>query len=309
MKIQLEKTSNVLAFALAALLAAGFAGTSASAADADDWAGMKTAKIAEVASVTGRVEASDGSGRARTLRQGDLVYAGERVATAANSTAGLWLDESLGQPEGSLAQLESDSRARVTRASGGGARVSLEKGAVRIVDPREDGAGPAIELVALDSETRMIGGDREARILKEKTGPYAVMCDWEKPMTVARGPQSVNSPAGGCVVGNNREPLFASPGHEDRIPLLAGAPPVAAAGPPIDPAALLNDPTALPPVAAPGPGGPVPIPGNFPGPAGLPFALLNPCGAAGSACNRSLPPGPPLVVIQLPPGNTPAPGI
>lgn len=297
--------------ALIAATAMSLTGLAQAAENSESWAGMSAAKIAEVASVEGRVAATDGAGRARDLRIGDPIYAGERVSTASNSSAGLWLDETLGQPEGSLAQFESNSRARLTRATEGGARVQLEKGAVRIVDPREDGAGPAIELAALDSETRFTGGDREARILKEKTGPYAVMCDWAKPMTVVRGDQTRSAGPGGCVVGNNREPLFAAPAHGERIPLLAGAPAVAAAGPSIEPSSLLDDPTSLPPVSSPGPGGPL-----TGAPPVLGLAALDRfpvCGSSGSPCGSTGgpagPPVPPVVVLQQAPTITPAPGI
>ena len=232
-----------------------FASTGFAADPSDDWAALKSSRIAEVASLKGQVSASDGA-TSRTLRLGDPVYSGERVTTTAGSSAGLWLDDSAGAQNGALAQLEGKTRARVTRSGSGGARVVVEQGAVRVVDPRDEGAEPAIELAALDTETQIRGGDREARILTEKTGPYAVLCDWDSPMTAARGGQSATSGPGGCVVGNGREPLFAAPAHSDRIPLLDGAPNIAAAGPPIDPQNLLDDPgNPLPPVSSGGPGG------------------------------------------------------
>src|SRR5690606_39138892 len=102
----------------------------------------------------------------------------------------------------------------------------------------------------LDSSSSVLGGDREARILNEKAGAYAMICDWVKPVAVKRRAESKSADPGDCIIGNRREPLFAAPGHTDRIPLLAGAPALADAGPAIDPSRLIDP---LPAVGA-GPG-------------------------------------------------------
>ena len=269
----------------------------------------KSTSIAEVASVAGQVEITTASGETRRLSQGDFVQAGDRVRTGADSSAGLWLEEA-------LAQIDENSLARITRGAGGGPRVTLEEGAVRIVDPRE--SGPAIELVALDTSTEVVGGDLEARILREKAGPYAMICDWEKPLSVVRGDQERGSAPGDCIIANPREPLFAAPGHSDRIPILENAPALASAGPAIDPASLIDPPAALPAVAAGGPGGPMSLGGplvssltdrgsgsRIPG---LPLALRSPCGTVGSPCQAGgIVPGP-AVVIEQPPGGGACPG-
>ena len=70
----------------------------------------------------------------------------------------------------------------VDRNADGDPRLTLEEGAIRVVDPRT--AGAPIELVALDSSSSVLGGDREARILREKAGAYSMICDWVKPVSV-----------------------------------------------------------------------------------------------------------------------------
>jgi hypothetical protein len=135
------------------------------------------------------------------------------------------------------------------RNADGQPRVTLEEGAVRVIDPRK--AGEPIELVALDSSSTVLGGDREARILREKAGAYAMLCDWVQPVSVQRRAEGKSARPGDCIIAHPREALFAAPGHTDRIPLLGGAPSLADAGPAIDPAGLIDP---LPPVGAAGPG-------------------------------------------------------
>ncbi len=195
-----------------------------------------------MASVQGQVEAVSPNGQVRTLEIGDPIHAGDSVRTGAGSTAGLWHDEA-------LAQLPEKSKARVDRNADGQTRVTLEEGAVRVVDPRK--AGDPIELVALDSSSTVLGGDREARILREKAGAYSMICDWVKPVAVTRRAEGKSARPGDCVIANPREAMFAAPGHDERIPLLGGAPAFADAGPAIDPASLIDP---LPPVGAAGPG-------------------------------------------------------
>lgn len=287
-----------------AALALGFLGlgffglVAAQAAQASDenQQAARTAPIAEVASVSGSVEAIGLDGQARALEIGDPIQAGERVQTGAGATAGLWHDEV-------LAQLPEKSRAMVDLNAEGQARVTLEEGAVRVVDPRK--TGEPVELVALDASSTVLGGDREARILREKAGAYAMLCDWAKPVSVARRAQGATANVGDCIIAHPREAMFAAPGHDDRIPLLVGAPALADAGPAIDPASLIDP---LPPVGAAGPGGPAL--GMFPGsddpgagPPGSPLAMRNPCTTIGAGCL-----GGKFRVIEPPPGGDPFPG-
>lgn len=280
--------TNPIASLFAALgLVVALGATGAQAADTP---------IAEVASVSGQVDAIDVNGQVRALSVGDPVYAGESVRTGAGASAGLWHDEA-------LAQLPEKSRARLDVNAEGDPRVTLEEGAVRVVDPRK--AGEPIELVALDSSSVVLGGDREARILKEKAGAYAMICDWVKPVAVKRRAEGANAKPGDCVIANAREPMFAAPGHSERIPLLAGGPVLADAGPAIDPAKLIDP---LPPVGAPGPNnltvGSNAATGPGTGPAGLPLALRSACLTVGAGCVGSGG----GIVVEPPPTDDPFPG-
>ncbi|MFO0690959.1 MAG: hypothetical protein U0900_19840 [Myxococcota bacterium] len=271
----------MIAFACAAL-----AGGRAFAVDAP---------VAEVASVMGTVDATDAQGQVRALEIGDPIYAGDTVRTSAGATVGLWHDEA-------LTQLSEKSRATVDVNADGDPRVTLVEGAVRVVDPRK--TGEPIEIVALDSSSSVLGGDREARILREKAGAYSMICDWVKPVAVKRRAEGKTAVPGDCVIANPREPMFAAPGHSDRIPLLAGAPNLADAGPGIDPARLIQP---LPPVGAPGPdmigtglasnGGP----GS--GPASRVLSYQSPCATIGIACS-----GGNVGVVEPPPTGDPFPG-
>ncbi len=281
------------------------------------------APIAEVASVKGVAEAIATDGSRRMLAHGDVVYAGERVVSGSGSSAGLWLDTA-------LAQLDEKSRVRFSGATDARARVEVEEGAVRVVDPRRGGL--PIELVALDATTRVAGGDSEARILREKTGPYAILCDWEEPISVARaasggagegaggraaGERRSTDAAGNCIVANQRESLFEAPAHANRISLLEGAPSLADAGPAIDVAQLIGGPGDLLPSVASGGGfggGGGGLASAFAGGAlvaGFPREDLSPCGTINGGCSGALggdPGGPPTTLIEQPPTTSPFPG-
>ncbi len=257
---------------------------------------VQSRPIAEVASVSGSVEAIGLDGRTRAVQIGDPIQLGERVQTGPGSSAGIWHDEV-------LAQLSEKSRAKVDLNAAGQPRVTLEDGAVRVVDPRK--AGVPVELVALDASSVVLGGDREARIMREKAGAYAMLCDWAKPVEVARRAQGATAGPGDCIIAHPREAMFAAPGHTDRIPLLAGAPLLADAGPAIDPASLIDP---LPPVGAAGPGGQTVGATNSGGPGtgppGPPLALRNPCTTIAAGCAR----GGRFRVVEPPPGGNPFPG-
>lgn len=254
------------------------------------------APIAEVASVSGQVDAIGIEGQVRALEVGDPVYAGETVRTGAGATVGLWHDEA-------LAQLAEKSAARVDRNAEGDPRVTLQEGAVRVVDPRK--TGEPIELVALDSSSTVLGGDREARILKEKAGAYSMICDWVKPVAVKRRAEGATAKPGDCVIANAREPMFAAPGHAERIPLLLGAPSLADAGPAIDPSKMIDP---LPPVGAGpdfGPGvGALADGGPGSGPPGLPLDVLSACTTIGAGCIGD----PGIGIVEPPPTDDPFPG-
>jgi hypothetical protein len=274
----------------------GFLGAIGAQASDEDQQAASAKPIAEVASVQGLVEAVSATGTVRAIAVGDPIYSGDHVRTAAGATAGIWHDEA-------LAQLPEKSKARVDRNTDGQIRITLEEGAVRVVDPRK--TGDPIELVVLDSSSTVLGGDREGRILREKAGAYSMICDWVKPVSVVRRAEGASARPGDCVIANPREAMFAAPGHDQRIPLLGGAASLADAGPAINPANLIDP---LPPVGAAGPGamglGGIPSGGPGTGPPGNPLALRAACTTVGAGCQG----GAPFGIVEPPPGGDPFPG-
>lgn len=127
---------------------------------------------------------------------------GRECSHGPGSTVGLWHDEAL---------LSSPRTARPAsiRNADGETRVTLEEGGVRVVDPRK--VGEPIELAALDSSSTVLGGDREARILREKAGAYAMLCDWSSPWPSRAAPKVRARSRVTAVIANPREAMFAAP--------------------------------------------------------------------------------------------------
>ena len=194
--------------------------------------------VGHVASLTGSADAA-GPGGTRSLACGDTLCEGDSVTTAAGS-----------------------------------ADVQLARGGVRVIDP-SSGDAPA-RLAALGADAAVVGNDAEGHVLSEKAGAYALLCEWDEPLTVARGPQSAVAGPGECVVAKPSEPLYTAPGHPGRIPALKDTcdPPLA-----ISPLGHLDP---LPPIAGGPPTGP-PLP-EFP-----PFPPPSPCDQPGVGCVE--PPG------------------
>jgi hypothetical protein len=224
---------------------------------------------AENAALAGRVTAVEGVAtaqqpgeEARTLRCGDAVYEADRLVTEEGAQLGMLLGDVLAHmPQGSTLQV--DRTADLTPD------VRIERGGVRLIDPRDRGA--LGYLAALDARAEVMGNDVEGYIFSEKVGPYAMLCEWDEPLRVARGEERKVAEPGSCVIAKKSEPIYVAQAHDERIPALA------AQVCEIDPgalAALAGDPTRhLNPadVAAAGP-----VPGS--GSAG--FGDLNPMAAA-----------------------------
>lgn len=168
------------------------------------------APLGEVRSVTGEATARRGDETPRVLGCGDPVYAGDVVTTAADARVGL--------QTGDLAtQLAADSRLRLDRLSGDLPSVTVERGKARMVDPREDGT-PA-RLAALDASASVAGNDAEAYVFAEKVGPYAMLCEWDADLPVARADEHEVVRPGECVISKPTEPLYTARAHDARIPV------------------------------------------------------------------------------------------
>ncbi len=163
--------------------------------------------LGHVATLHGEVVAERPGEPPRILHCRDAIYAGERIATAADARVGLLVGDLLTHlPEDSVLLLgEGPSAADLT----------LERGALRVIDPRLEGGQARLAL--LDAGARILGNDLEAYLLAEKTGGFAMLCEWDAPLTVARGPEGRVAGPRECVIAKPREPLYTADAHEERL--------------------------------------------------------------------------------------------
>jgi hypothetical protein len=243
---------------------------------------------AEDPAVAGRVTAVDGAATAqqpgqepRALRCGDPVYTDDRLETAEDARLGVLLDDV-------FAQLPAESALQLGRTADLTPDVRLEQGGVRLIDPRDSGA--LGYLAALDARAELMGNDVEAYIFSEKVGPYAMLCEWDAPLRVARGNERGLASPGNCIVAKSNEPLYVAKAHDERIVALADE--VCE----IDPgalAALAGDPARHLTPAAVAAAGPLAGVGNAGFAESIPTSrdLFSPeaCDSPGSGCASGIP--------------------
>jgi hypothetical protein len=167
-------------------------------------------ELGRVTSVVGTATAQQPGAEPRTLACGDPLLEGDLVVTQPASRLGALLGDV-------LTQLEPETALRVRETTADTPDATLERGRVRMLDPREQGA-PA-RLAALDSAAAVKGNDVEAYVLVEKVGPYAMYCEWDAPLPVSRGDERLTAEPGQCVIAKPTEPLYAARAQEMRIAL------------------------------------------------------------------------------------------
>jgi len=199
----------------------------------------------------------------RPLVPGDAIESGSTVRTGHDSRVALFSSEI-------YVQLDPESALRFERNAQNRVELSLESGRARIVDTRGGGAPAAVG--AGGALARVQGGDQEIYILSEKTGRYAMFCDWTRPLVVSKDKHEVGADPGDCVLVKPREVPYAARGHDHQIPLLPG--------PDDGPADAVMSRFA-PDVAA----GPF---HGFPGPAEAPDRERDPCDLPGTGCAAGL---------------------
>jgi hypothetical protein len=258
---------------LGVLLFAGFFVPANATAEDDSFAGRVTA-------VEGVATAQQPGEEARVLQCGDAVYDTDRLVTEDDAQLGMLLGDV-------LAHMPGDSTVLLDRTPERTPDVRLERGGVRLIDPRD--AGALGYLSALDARAEFVGNDVEGYIFAEKVGPYAMLCEWDQPLAVTRGDERQVAAPGNCVIAKKAEPIYLARAHDERIPALADE--ICE----IDPgalAALAGDPTRhLTPadVAAAGPiagAGTAGFGDSRPVSAGLPDR--SPCDVPGSGCGVGL---------------------
>jgi hypothetical protein len=238
--------------------------------------------VGRVTALTGRVVAVREGEAPRTLHCRDTVYRGERLVTAERSRVGVLTDDV-------YAHVGERSTLRVDRTPADTTDMTLEAGAVRVIDPRD--TGRQARLAALDAEAQVVGNDAEAHIFTEKTGPYAMLCEWDGPLPVARRDERAVAAPGQCVIAKPMEPLYLANAHDQRL-----ASPAEDACP-LGPVIGTLDLHVSPQVAA--------------GPLASPWSNIassqtagtrSPCDVPGSGCAGA-------VVVVPPPGGGPFPGL
>ncbi len=182
---------------------------SAGTVSAGDW---PEAAVGQVTSIAGHVVAERPGEPPRPLHCHDHVYRGERVVTADSSRVGVLMDDVYAHLAASTAVLMDTT----PRAS---SDLTLESGGIRVIDPRNDGAD--VRLAVLDASAQVLGNDTEAYVFSEKTGRYAMLCEWDEPLPVARGSESVRADPGKCAIAKPKEPLYLANAHDERIALSA----------------------------------------------------------------------------------------
>ena len=174
----------------------------------DPMASPDPTAVGTVVAIRGEVVALRPGEEPRPLECRDSVYQDERVVTRAGARVDLMMGDV-------LAHLPQKSKLRVGRTADDMADMLLEEGAVRAIDPRE--AGAQARLAALDTRARIVGNDAEAYIFSEKTGRYAVLCEWDEPLPVERRAESKVAEPGQCVIAKPKEPLYVADAHHERL--------------------------------------------------------------------------------------------
>jgi hypothetical protein len=223
-------------------------------------AALASDEVGRVTAVAGQATAQQPGAEPRALACGDPVLAGDTLRTGHDSHVGLQMDDV-------ATHLDANSQLVVGRTPQNTPAARLLAGKVRMIDPRE--AGEPAQLAVLDADARVSGNDAEGYIFSEKAGPYAMLCEWDRPLPVTRGVEQKTAEPNHCVIAKPKEPLYTANAHDARIPALAQECPMARD------LASLNSPLrhlSAADVSAPGP-----LPGS--GIAG--FGNVNPAAAVG----------------------------
>ncbi len=239
--------------------------------------------LGRVATLGGVVTAMGPSG-SRSLVCGDRVFEGDTLETASSSHVGILMGDV-------LAHLDADSTLLLDEDG----ELRLESGRVRLIDAV--GGDEVHRLSALGARASSRGNDSEAYIVKEKTGRYAMLCEWNAPLPVEREGESRVVQPGECVVAKKDEALYPTRAHDERIgPDDAGT---CAAEIPVG---RIADHVPLLDVGS----GPSSLALDFEPPIGPRAPAPDPCDQPGSGCFGTASTGAP-VPTRVPPVATPPP--
>lgn len=164
--------------------------------------------MGHVATVFGDAVALRPGETPRPLECGAPVFEGEQVKTGPASRVGLLLGDV-------LHHLGERSTLALARTPEGAPDVTLQEGSVRVLDPRD--SGPQAGLSVLDARATILGNDSEAYVFTEKVGRYAMLCEWDRALPVARDRERAIVEPGRCVLAKPKEPLYLADAHDERM--------------------------------------------------------------------------------------------
>jgi hypothetical protein len=172
---------------------------------ADDAMGFVTA-------VKGSATAQQPGEEARALKCGDEVFADDKLVTADASLLSMLSGDI-------LTHMDAKTTLGLDVTADAKPDMVLRAGKVRVIDPRDDGA--AGRLTVLDATAQIASTDTEAYLFAEKAGGYAMLCEWDAPLSVNRKKERAVASPGKCVISKKTEPLYTANAHLHRIPALA----------------------------------------------------------------------------------------
>ncbi len=165
-------------------------------------------ELGRVSAVRGEVYAEREGEPPRRLACRDPILAGDRVVTSDGSRVGFLMGEL-------FTHVAEGSALRVDEGSGA-ASLTLERGATRVIDARDSGAQARLKVLSTQADVQ--GNDLEGYVFSEKMGPYAMLCEWDDPLRVQRGPdEALLAQPGQCVLSKQREPLYLAEAHSERL--------------------------------------------------------------------------------------------
>ena len=209
--------------------------------------------LGQVASLSGDVRAVAPDGASRTLACDDPVSACDQLVTGPGSSVSVLFGDA-------VAQVGPDSQVGVSARPA--PELALERGAVRVVDPRDE-AAERVQLYTPQLSASTGRGDAELT----RDGDAVRLCALDEPVVALARDGATTVPAGGCLATQPGGGLQSAP---------AGAPSVALGDPASCPFHVAGLPGLTPPVAAPPPAGPGIDPFDAPG--------RDSCDTPGSGC-------------------------
>lgn len=171
--------------------------------------------IGLVVGMRGQVVARTDAGAARRLDCGDPVYAGEALETGQASRVSVLVGDV-------YAQLFVGSQADFGATPNGTPDLFLERGRMRVVDPRSDASAADIVVTTPRARTAFARNDVDAYVLGPSGETNAMLCSERTTIDVERvdrGGTAQHTPAGLCTIVSLDKPSYQARVPSERIGL------------------------------------------------------------------------------------------